>query len=289
MSQDARIDLLLPPGRMVWGDLYEGRTENYEGRPLTFKDGSPRTSYEFGIAIPKGTEQHWAGTPWGKQIWDFGHSKWPRGQAQAPSFAWKVKDGDDRTPNKKGRVPAEMPGHAGHWIVTLGSSIAPRLFKMGPSGPVPYPDKDAIKPGDWIEVFANVASNMTDSNPGLFINHSMVCFRGYDPAGRIQVGPDPSAAGFGKASVAAGVSATPTGGSAFSAPMPATGSAPAPTVATAQPPAYAPPALAAPIPPAPPAAPAAPVMTAKAGGVPYAEFVKAGWTDEALRAEGYLA
>jgi hypothetical protein len=29
-------------------------------------------------------------------------------------------------------------------------------------------------------------------------------------------------------------------------------------------------------------------MPAKAGGVPYADFIATGWTDDAMRAEGYL-
>lgn len=42
-----------------------------------------------------------------------------------------------------------------------------------------------------------------------------------------------------------------------------------------------------PLPPQAPA-PASPVMTPKAGGMPYAEFIKAGWTDDALRGQGYI-
>jgi len=47
------LELLTPVGRMVQGNPFDGRTKNREGRPLTFKDGSPRADYFFAIAIEK--------------------------------------------------------------------------------------------------------------------------------------------------------------------------------------------------------------------------------------------
>ena len=38
----------------------------------------------------------------------------------------------------------------------------------------------------------------------------------------------------------------------------------------------------------PPAATAQPTMTAKAGGAPYESFITQGWTDDQLRANGYI-
>lgn len=316
MSQKPTVELLLPPGRLVWGDLYNGRNTDMDGRPLTYKNGpdagKPRVDFGFGIAIKKGAEQHWASTVWGQQIWAFGHAAWPQGQGQRPDFAWKIEDGDSTMPNKKNRRPCDNPGYPGHWIVKPSSSIAPRLYRMGPNNqPVPFPDVDAIQPGDWVEAFVNITSNETLANPGIYINHSMVCWRGLDPDGRFQLGPNPSQAGFGQAAVAAGVSATPQG-SAFvgtGATPPSPGGAPVntgpvgtapppPTVATAQPPAYTPPGLATagqgvPPPPgaaAPPVAPTAPVrvMLPKAGGTPYEAYIAGGWTDEQLRMNGYM-
>ena len=298
-SQKANLDLLLPAGRMVWGDLYKGRGTDMDGRPLTYKSGAdagkPRVSFDFGVAIPKNGTTHWAQTEWGKKIWEFGHAQWPQGQAQRNDFAWKIEDGDGTTPNKKGRKACDNPGYPGHWIVKLSSSIAPKLYKLGPNGPVMYADVDAIKPGDWIEAYANIASNDTLANPGLYLNHSMVCFRAYDKDGRFTFGPDAGAVGFGTGGLGATATDAPVGGaSAFAPPVPV---APpnAPTVATANPPAYAPPGLAqpqaAPPPPNAPAAPAAPVgpvMLPKANGIPYESWVAKGWTDETLRANGYL-
>jgi hypothetical protein len=299
MSNDKSIDLLLPPGRIVWGDLYEGRDKSMDGRPLTYSNGTPRKDYSFGIAIPKGPEPHWAHSAWGKQVWDFGHAKWPQGQGQRADFAWKIKDGDSTVPTATGRIPRDMPGHAGHWIVGLSSSIAPRLYKLGPNGPIPFDEPNAIMPGDWVEAYINVASNEQLQKPGLYLNHSMVCFRGYDPAGRIQLGPNVTQAGFGAAQVAAGVSVTPTGNALGGTPAVPAGNlppatAPAPTVATQNPPSYTPPGLAAAntgLPPPPPGAPAqAPVrvMLPKANGIPYEQWLAQGWTDDTLRGNGYM-
>ena len=316
MSQKQNIDLLLPPGRVVWGDLYEGKSESMDGRPLTYSNGTPRKDFAFGVAIKKGSEPHWAHTAWGQQIWNFGHAEWPQGQAQRADFAWKIQDGDSTVPTTTGRIPRDMPGYAGHWIVKLSSSIAPRLYKLGPNGPMLWDEVGAIMPGDWVEVYANIASNEQMQKPGVYINHSMVCFRGYDPAGRIQLGPNVAVAGFGSASVGAGVSTTPTGqalGGAPAAPgaagapggMPPppgtqnalAGGAPPPTVATVQPTPYTPPGLAqagASTPPPPPGGGApvqhAPVhvMLPKANGIPYEQYINSGWNDEQLRANGYM-
>lgn len=319
MTQKANLEILFPPARMVWGDVYKARTEDMDGRPLVYKSGAdigkPRGDFAFGIAIPKQGETHWAYTEWGKKIWEFGHAQWPQGQAQRQDFAWKIDDGDSTVPNKRNRKPCDNPGYPGHWIVKPSSSIAPRLYKTGPNGPVKYDDVDAIKPGDWIEVYVVIASNETLANPGLYINHSMVCFRAYDKDGRIVFGPDPGAVGFGAATLGASATNVPVGGQSALAPsQPAAPGAPPipgqpvapgappagpqpPTVATANPPAYSPPGLAQPpapgaplLPAAPqaPAAPAGPVMLPAAQGIPYEQYIAKGWTDQLLRQHGYM-
>lgn len=306
MTQKANLELLLPAGRMVWGDFYKGRTTDMDNRPLIYKTGpdagKPRTSFDFAVAIPKNGTTHWAQTEWGKKIWEFGHAQWPQGQGQRTDFAWKIDDGDSTIPNKKNRKPCDNPGYPGHWVVKLSSSIAPKLYKLGPNGAVLYPDVDAIKPGDWIEAYANIASNDTLANPGIYINHSMVCFRAYDKDGRFVVGPDVSAVGFGAGNLGATATDTPVGGTSAFAPqtqsVPGTtiaGAPPIPTVATINPPAYTPPGLAATpgIPPAPGSVPivqvpVGPVMLPKANGIPYEQWVAKGWTNDNLRAQGYM-
>lgn len=170
-----------------------------------------------------------------------------------------------------------------------------------------------------MEANFTVESNNSTQTAGLYLNHSMVCFRGY--GAEITFGPDVASAGFGKAPLPAGASAVPLGGTPMP-PLP-NGAAAAPVpmsapVAGATPPppmAYAPP-VAAPVPvvpnvgfvqvpppagpvvmPPPPSIPAVAVpppappvrqMTAAAGGATYESMIAAGWTDALLVQHGMM-
>jgi len=113
--------------------------------------------------------------------------------------------------------------------------------------------------------------------------------------------------GFGAVAGAPGipVNAAPMAPAPAAAPTATYAPPPAPAAAPAVPPAApapaAAPAAAAPdfgalggvpaVPAAPaaaPAGPAGPQMTAKAAGVPYESFIAQGWTDDALRRDGYI-
>lgn len=313
MSNKDMLEFLLPPGRLVWGDLYNGNTTDMDNRPLVYKTGAkmgqPRVDFAFGLAIPKSPNgQHWANEEWGKKLWEFGHRVFPQGQAQSPAFAWKITDGDSTVPTAKGNLPCNLPGHKGHWVLRLSSTVPVRLYTMGPSGVIPFAEPGAVMPGDWVEAYVQITSNEQVAKPGLYINHSMVCWRGYDPAGRIQLGPDPSKANFGGAAMPAGVSQVPVGNVLATPPAPgapagAQPPAPAPsmgppappvaTVASTQPPPHTgilqPPGA----PPAPgvptvPPVPTGPVMLPKANGTPYESFRVVGWTDDQLRQQGYM-
>jgi hypothetical protein len=277
-------------GRLVQGSLYKPSTTDMEGKPLVIKTGpnagQARVDYYFAVAIPKGTETHWSMTSWGKVIWDVGHRDWPAGQADAPTFAWKIRDGDSTIPNKAGTRPVDQEGFKGCWVVSFSSSYAPKLFTtMGQKTPVPYTEDGAIRPGYFVEVAANVAGNGVALNPGVFINHSMVNLRAYGP--EIVFGPDPEDAGFGASPLPAGASLTPLG--ATTPPPVTTATAPPPGVTPHTAFAFGP---AAP-PPPPAAAPPPPTasarrMTAKAGGYTYEALVGQGWTDATLVQHGYM-
>jgi hypothetical protein len=278
MSNSANI--LLPVGRLVLGSLYKGQDKDAEGRPLVVKTGAgagqPRLDYFFGLAIPKGAEQHWNQTAWGQKIWEIGQRGFPNGQANAPTFAWKVTDGDSQVPNRKGNKPCDREGYRGNWVLSLSSGFAPKVYRIGASGGAElWPEADAVNLGDYVEVHANVADNGSLQQPGIYLNHNMVCFRGYGP--RIVVGPNPNEVGFGASALPPGASATPAG-SAF---------APAPQVP-------------APVPVAPPQPPVVPnaafmapppvrQMLPAANGVPYESYIASGWTDAQLVQHGYMA
>ena len=273
-----KVNITSPVGRIVMGSLYDPSTTDAEGKPLVVKTGpnagQPRVNYFFALAIPKGAEPHWAHTPWGQQIWNVGNQAFPNA-AQSPAFAWKIEDGDSQIPNKKGRKPCDNEGWRGHWILKFSGGFAPKVYQQEGAGYVQVMQKSFCKPGYFVEVAFSVEGNGSQSQPGVYLNHSMVCFRAYGQ--EITFGPDVASAGFGAAPLPAGASMTPPAGAI---PMPQ-----APAAAPALPGApagYAPPPVPGMMPQAPAAAPAgyapppglpqvpgvAPTPLAPAGSVP---------------------
>lgn len=291
-----RIDLLTPPGRLVAGSLYKPNLTDADGKPLVVKSGpnagQPRQDFYFGLAIPKGTEQHWSQTEWGAKIYNAGRTGHPAAH-QSPTYAWKIKDGDSTIPNRKGKRPVDQEGYPGNWVLSFSSGYAPKTVRD--NGTVPILEADAIQLGDWVQVFGSTGDNGASQTPGVYLNHSMVNLIGYGK--RIVVGPDAASVGFG-AAMPAGASMTPLAGgfvppAAVGAPVGFPGVLPpvavpaafTPPVAVQPHPGFlAPPAL----PPSVPAVPVARVMTAKAGGASYESFVAQGWTDPMLIQHGYL-
>lgn len=293
-----RKDILFPIGRLVRGSLYKGQDKDAEGKPLVVKSGpnagQARLDFYFAVAVPKQPgHTHWAQTEWGQLIWGVGHAAFPQA-AQSPSFAWKVLDGDSTVPNKKGRKPCDNEGYPGNWVVQFSSGFAPKIFTA--DGTQQITEVDAVKLGYFVQVYGSCDGNGSQSQPGVFVNHSMVAMAGYGP--EIVVGPDASAVGFGRGPAPAGMMSAPAAG-AFN-PAPPVAAVPPPPVAPVP---AAPPVMAAPVavapnpailmPPPPaaapqvPAAPPAVVMTAKAAGVTYEQMVAGGWTHEALVQHGY--
>lgn len=260
-----KVNITSPVGRIVMGSLYDPSTTDAEGKPLVVKTGpnagQPRVNYFFALAIPKGAEPHWAHTPWGQQIWNVGNQAFPNA-AQSPAFAWKIEDGDSQIPNKKGRKPCENEGWRGHWILKFSGGFAPKVYQQEGAGYVQVMQKDFCKPGYFVEVAFSVDGNGSQSQPGVYINHSMVCFRAYGP--EISFGPDVASAGFGQSALPVGASMTPPAGVI---PMPQ-----APAAAPALPGApvgYAPPPVPAGVPQIPGIAPA-PLAPAGSVPMPYA-------------------
>ena len=324
MSQ--RVNITSPVGRIVMGSLYDPSTTDAEGKPLVVKTGpnagQPRVNYFFALAIPKGAEPHWSHTPWGQQIWNVGNQAFPNA-AQSPAFAWKIEDGDSQIPNKKGRKPVDNEGWRGHWILKFSGGFAPKVYQQEGAGYVQVMQKDFCKPGYFVEVAFSVEGNGSQSQPGVYLNHSMICFRAYGQ--EITFGPDVASAGFGAAPLPAGASMTPLAGAipmpqapasvppvpgvpvpgqapgVAPAPLPQGGFAPMPSAPVPGAPApipvtpnpgfvQMPPPAAAPAPMAPPPVPVAPVrqMTAAAQGVTYEAYVAAGWSDAQLVQNGLM-
>ncbi len=308
-----------PPGRMVYGSVNNAQPKkNNDGTPKLDKNGQPMLSFNFGVAFAKGAERHWAETPWGALIWATGHADWPNGEAQRTDFAWKVIDGDSQVPGKPhmgkpGRKPCDKEGFKGHWVVSFSSVQAPRAFTMvEPSGQIlgrarelqPH-EVAMVAPGHYIEVQGSTVGNKAQS-PGLYMNPSGICLRGFGTP--IVSGPEVDAGAFGQGAAPVGMSTTLPQGMAPQPPAAAPAASyipPAPGAVAPVVPASVPapnlvpnPAVlsvpgvpAAPVaaPPVPPAPPAARVMSAKAGGATYEQFVALGWTDAMMAAEGMFA
>jgi hypothetical protein len=316
-----KVNITIPVGRMVEGSLYKANDKNFDGKPLTVTSGpnagQARVDYFFAVAIPKGPEKGWWETVWGQKIYQVAAAAFPQA-CQRPDFAWKIIDGDSTVPNKRNTKPCDKEGYPGHWVLRFAGGFAPKVYRPDSSGtPVLVTDVDLVKPGYFIEVNFNVDGNGNQNNPGVYLNHSMVCFRAYGP--EIFFGPDVKEAGFGAAPLPAGASLTPP---ASSVPMPAAGTMqpsvpaaiPAPTAPipvtpnpqflqvpqTGAPAAALPSPIAAVSSPAPvvPVSPSVPVppaspsngrtMTAKAGGQSYEAFKSVGWDDANLIAQGYM-
>lgn len=309
-----RTNITTPVGRLVMGSAYKANDKDFDGKPLTVKTGPNagqlRSNYFLAIAIKKAGESHWSQTPWGQAILTVGHASFPQAY-QSPTFAWKIEDGDSQIPNKRGRKPCENEGWRGHWILKFSGGFAPKVYRNENGAFVQVLEENYIKPGYYVQINGTIDGNGNQNNPGIYLNHSMVCFSAYGP--EIIFGPDVNEAGFGQSPLPTGASLTPP---AATIPMPAVAAATLPSAPAAIPapiasvpvtpnPAFlqvpATPIVSAaatmtvPVVPAPPTVPAVPTspssgpqMTAKAGGNSYQAFIAAGWTDAKLIAEGYM-
>ena len=277
-------DILLPPGRMVQGDLFQPQTKNKEGQPLVDKQGNPRVSFFMGYAVAKnapGVQELI------QQLQQLAVAAWPAGQAQASlnliaqgtppensGFSWKYVDGD-------APANANKDGFPGHYVFRLTNGFQPKVCMRNSQGVMDQiTDPAFAKRGYFYRAFVSVESNKSQSKPGMYMNLKAAELIGMGE--EIVSGPDVNAI-FGGATAAA----LPAGAAALPAHMatPGAGSGmPAQPGAGAMPPGT----------PAhdfvqgPPAATAPPTMTAKAGGAPYESFITQGWTDDQLRANGYI-
>jgi hypothetical protein len=276
----SNLNLTTPVGRLVMGSLYKPDTTDMTGKPLVVRSGpnagQPKVQYFFAVAIPKEAgHTHWAQTVWGKQIWNHGHAEFPAGNADNPSFAWKIVDGDSQVLNENNRKPCDREGYPGNWVISFTSGFASKICNKDGSAAITEPD--AIKLGYYVQVNCNVAGNGGPPNAGIFINPSIVALSAYGEE-ISYIGADPKAAGFGAAPLPQGATTTPP--ASFVPPV-------------TLPPVATPPPVASPVamPPPNPAfltIPPARVMTAKAQGGTYEAMIVAGWTDELLLEHGMM-
>jgi hypothetical protein len=286
---------LSPIGRVVQGSVHKllQATDN-KGNPKTLMSGAnagqPQMELFFALAIEK------ANPDWPTfhgLLQRVAQMAFPGGEYKAPSFSWKIIDGDGY--DETGRANNTKEGFAGHWVVRFKTGYTIQAVKGGA-----VIDPKTIRTGDYVRVTGTVSGNgggsgQGPSKPGLYLNPNGVEFFGYGQ--EIVVGPDVKAA-FNSAPAPtyrpAGMSTTPTGGVAPAAPVAAViptflgspGSPNAPAPATPAPvPGTAGHAFAfpgsAPVPAAPPAPAACPL------GAPAGYRMKGQWTYTQLTTNGF--
>lgn len=284
-----RIEFTSPVGRLVAGDLWTARTEDFQGNPLTVKtgpnQGQPRQEYFVGLAIPKNHPEFPA---FRSLINQAARQGFPNlfdaaGNCQRSDFAFKVTDGDSTVMNRNNSRPCDKEGYPGNWVVSMSTSLGIKVVDQSLK-PI-LPETKAVKRGDYIRIAGSIAPNGNATNPGVFINPSFAQFS--HQGDEIVSGPD-AATVFG----AKPLPSAPAG--AVTTPGPALQSLPAtPTQPTGAPVAPAP-ANVAPahdfLNPQPPTAPVAPAPVVEQFLISGAVYTRdalraAGWTDVQIDAQ----
>jgi len=285
------VDIMTPVARLVGGHpMRTSPVIDDNDVPKLDKLGKPRTSTYIGIAIPKMGETEWKQTAWGAQIVQVAAQDWPRGEHMAPTFAWKITDGDSPIPNKKGIAPNTREGYPGHWVINASTELSVKCYHVGHYAPhEQIQNEKEIKPGDYCRVLLSVKGNGPSESPGLYMNP--VLFELTRAGIEIVLSSGPSAMdAFGASAPVLPANAQVDPNVAAPAPM-APPAAPAPVAPPAAPAPMAPPAGIAPAPdflnpPAPPAAPAPVAERFSYSGAVYTrdQLKASGWQDAQIDA-----
>ena len=269
-------EYLFVTGRLVQGDVFVPQTKNMNGGPLTDLKGNPKVQYFIAVAVEK-TDTAMMQTF--AQIQQVAQAGFPGGESQRPDFAWKVLDGDD--PKYAGKT-----GFAGCMVFRFTSGFPVKAYTKGAASQIVDPNQ--IKRGYYIRVAFTVKANGNVTKPGVYLNLSLVELVGYGE--EIVSGPDAASvlATVGAAVLPTAASATPVAGSPPITPVVAGPITPV-VAGPVTPAAVGPitPVVAGPVTPAPDFL-SPPIMTAKAGGASFQQFIDRGWTKEQMIAEGYI-
>lgn len=218
------VKFLTPVGRLVQGHPMEANpvVDDRTKQPKLKRDGTPQVSYFIALAFAKSDPAFMS------EVWPLmtqvAQRDWPQGQFNAPTFSWKLIDGDGI--DREGKPYASREGFAGHWILKINSGYSYQVVDQ--TGKNSITDPKAIKRGDYLRAYVGVRGNAPSQTPGLYVNPDFVQLCGYGQA--ITSGPDASAI-LGQAkpfALPAGASAMPIA----QTPMPAVG---APGMPMAQP------------------------------------------------------
>lgn len=175
-----RIEFTSPVGRLVAGNLWEARTEDFQGNPLTVKTGAnagqPRQEYFVALAIPK---NHPEWPAFYAKVVQAARQGFPNlfdaaGNCQRQDFAFKITDGDSTVMNRNNSRPCDKEGYPGNWVVSMSTSLGIKVVDQE-LRPI-LPETKAVKRGDYIRIAGSIAPNGNAQNPGVFINPSFAQF-----------------------------------------------------------------------------------------------------------------
>lgn len=142
--------------------------------PVLDASGQQVTESYFALAIPKADETAWTQTSWGKTLYERAVQDWPNGEHAAPTFSWKITDGDSQIPNKVGKKPFDREGWPGHWIVHCSTQFYVSCYHIGKYDPLQQiKDEKEIKTGDYGRVLINSKGNSPSQSPGIYVNPKM--------------------------------------------------------------------------------------------------------------------
>jgi len=169
---------VLLEGRIVCGHPMTRRPVKIRDRvtkvetPLFEADGvTPVTDVYLGLAIPKNGAIDWKVTPWGQQIIARGMQDWPNGEHGAPTFAWKVTDGDSQVPNTKNKKPCDREGWPGNWVIHCSTRFHVSCHHPGKYSPLQQiENENEIKTGDYARLLVGVKGNNPSESPGIYVN-----------------------------------------------------------------------------------------------------------------------
>lgn len=159
-------------GRLVQGHPLRKKAKlNKDNTPKLNKLGLPQAEAFIAVAVPKQAGQDWKQTTWGAALHSAAVAAWPRGEHGAPSFAWKVTDGDSTVPNKNGVPPNTREGYPGHWVIACATQLDIGAYHIGHYKPhEQITSENDIKCGDYCAVVVDFDSNKSTESPGMYIN-----------------------------------------------------------------------------------------------------------------------
>jgi hypothetical protein len=254
-------------GRLVLGHPFVSTNKDADGN--VYADG--RVQYFMHIAIPK-NDPLWGGIL--ATMMTEAKAGFPQffppaaaskfGGCNLPTFSWKITDGDSTEANTKGNSPSQREGYPGNWVLRFSSGFQPKVYVHANGAYTELTDPKCVKTGDYVVVSGSTSPNGSTQSPGLYLNIDGVLLV---KEGKEIISSQSAESMFG--AVLSNLPAqTATAGAPFQTPTPQ-------------------PAAPVPVPTPAPDLLKGPQM---APGCPYtyASLVAAGWTDDQMRASGYL-